>query len=153
MHRLPSVDHAQAPQLRIDSLAHLKSNILLELATTLLRVYRTILWLLLTFKTTAALASYHDGRRLWHLVISASRAFWRLCCLHVPDCGDEQMNETTPDEEQCTTLIEKKTYINLLGAFAIALKHYVCGEPGPYYVDLCPLVNFLPRYREGSYAL
>jgi len=31
------------------------------------------------------------------------------------------------------TLVEKKTVLNLLGAFAVAVKHYLRGEVGIYY--------------------
>lgn len=30
-------------------------------------------------------------------------------------------------------LVEKKTVINLLGAYAVAVKHYLRGEDGIYY--------------------
>jgi hypothetical protein len=37
------------------------------------------------------------------------------------------------DEAKARTLIEKKTAINLLEAFAVAIKHYLRGEDGIYY--------------------
>ena len=37
------------------------------------------------------------------------------------------------DETKARTLIEKKTSINLLEAFAVAVKHYLRGEDGIYY--------------------
>jgi hypothetical protein len=43
-------------------------------------------------------------------------------------------------------LVEKKTVINLLEAFSVALKHYLRGEDGIYYTDLYHLVKFLPPY-------
>ena len=36
--------------------------------------------------------------------------------------------------------------LNLIQAFSVALKHLLRGEPGIYYEDLYPLINFLPRY-------
>ena len=36
--------------------------------------------------------------------------------------------------------------LNLIQAFSVALKHLLRGEPGIYYTDLYPLINFLPRY-------
>lgn len=36
--------------------------------------------------------------------------------------------------------------INLVEAFAVAVKHYLRGEEGVYYVDLYHLVKFLPSY-------
>ena len=43
-------------------------------------------------------------------------------------------------------VIEKRTMLNLIQAFSVALKHLLRGEPGIYYEDLYPLINFLPRY-------
>ncbi|KAG6817370.1 hypothetical protein H0H87_009557 [Tephrocybe sp. NHM501043] len=44
------------------------------------------------------------------------------------------------------SLIERKSVINLLEAFAVSLKHYLRGEDGIYYQDLYYLVKFLPAY-------
>ncbi|CAE6494638.1 unnamed protein product [Rhizoctonia solani] len=53
----------------------------------------------------------------------------------------------TPDERaRCRTLIEKRTTINLIEAFSIAVKHYLRGEEGIEYEDLYHLVKFLPAY-------
>lgn len=46
-------------------------------------------------------------------------------------------------KEYAMTLIEKKTVVNLLEAYAVAVKHYLRGEEGIYYEDLYPLVPFL----------
>ncbi|GAA6007685.1 uncharacterized protein JCM10292_002854 [Rhodotorula paludigena] len=115
----------------------------LEIAPTMLVVFGT-----LTFKTNSAFASYSEGRRLWSAVILASRSFGRIAWLHVPDyLKVPKEGEAASEEERQEALAEKKTYINLVAAFSIALKHYVRGEPGIHYVDLYPLVSFLPRYR------
>lgn len=37
------------------------------------------------------------------------------------------------DEAKARSLIEKKSAINLLEAFAVAIKHYLRGEDGIYY--------------------
>ena len=50
------------------------------------------------------------------------------------------------NENKARVLIEKKTAINLLEAFAIAVKHYLRGEDGIFYEDLYHLVKFLPPY-------
>ena len=39
--------------------------------------------------------------------------------------------------------------VNLIQAFSVSLKHLLRGEPGIYYEDLYPLVNFLPRYASS----
>ncbi|CDO73358.1 hypothetical protein BN946_scf185008.g121 [Trametes cinnabarina] len=53
---------------------------------------------------------------------------------------------STPEQRKARVLIEKKTVINLIEAFAVAVKHYLRGEEGVYYVDLYHLVKFLPSY-------
>lgn len=40
--------------------------------------------------------------------------------------------------------------INLIQAYSVSLKHLLRGEPGIYYADLYPLINFLPRYASSS---
>lgn len=53
------------------------------------------------------------------------------------------------DENKARVLVEKKTAINLLEAFAVAIKHYLRGEFGIYYADLYHLVKFLPPYARS----
>ncbi|BGP40996.1 hypothetical protein JCM10450v2_005005 [Rhodotorula kratochvilovae] len=121
----------------------------LEIAPTLLTVFGTVIGLLLTFKTNSAFGSYSEGRRLWSSVILASRTFARMAWLHCPDALHVPADTSTPISraEAAEAQSEKRTYINLVAAFSVALKHYVRGEPGVHYVDLWPLVAFLPRYH------
>ncbi len=53
---------------------------------------------------------------------------------------------STLEQRRARVLIEKKTVINLIEAFGVAVKHYLRGEEGVYYVDLYHLVKFLPSY-------
>jgi hypothetical protein len=46
---------------------------------------------------------------------------------HPPQKGQSE------DEAKARSLIEKKSAINLLEAFAVAIKHYLRGEDGIYY--------------------
>jgi len=55
-------------------------------------------------------------------------------------------DQSTLEQRKERVLIEKKTAINLIEAFAVAVKHYLRGEEGVYYVDLYHLVKFLPSY-------
>lgn len=50
------------------------------------------------------------------------------------------------DEAKARVILEKKTVINLLEAFAVSVKHYLRGEDGVHYQDLFHLVKFLPAY-------
>ncbi|RXW20398.1 hypothetical protein EST38_g5457 [Candolleomyces aberdarensis] len=49
-------------------------------------------------------------------------------------------------ELKARAMVEKKSAINLLEAFAVAVKHYLRGEDGILYKDLYYLVKFLPAY-------
>jgi putative membrane protein len=40
--------------------------------------------------------------------------------------------EMTEKERKARVLIEKKTVLNLIDAFAVAVKHYLRGEEGKY---------------------
>ena len=55
-------------------------------------------------------------------------------------------NTSNYEEQKARNLIEKKTVINLIEAFAVAVKHYLRGEDGIRYEDLYHLVKFLPPY-------
>jgi ion channel-forming bestrophin family protein len=50
------------------------------------------------------------------------------------------------EERKARVLVEKKTVLNLLEAFGVAVKHYLRGEDGIFYEDLYHLVKFLPPY-------
>jgi putative membrane protein len=44
--------------------------------------------------------------------------------------------DMSEDEKRVRVLIEKKTVLNLVDAFCVAVKHYLRGEPGR--IDLYP---------------
>ncbi|KAF8064457.1 Bestrophin, RFP-TM, chloride channel-domain-containing protein [Lyophyllum atratum] len=111
---------------------------------TLLTVAGTVLGFVISYRTTASFERYNEGRRLWSQVIIANRTFARTTWFHIPD--QPATVEITADEMASRSMIEKKTVINLLEAYAISLKHYLRGEEGIYYQDLYHLIKFLPPY-------
>ncbi|KAJ7148784.1 Bestrophin, RFP-TM, chloride channel-domain-containing protein [Mycena crocata] len=113
-------------------------------ASTLLTVIGTVLGFVVSYRTTSSFERYNEGRRLWSQIILASRTFSRTVWFHVPDLpATERLNAETMKSR---SMIEKKTVINLLEAFGVAVKHYLRGEDGIYYQDLYYLVKFLPAY-------
>ncbi|KAI5824652.1 UPF0187-domain-containing protein [Schizophyllum commune Tattone D] len=110
--------------------------------STLLTVIGTVLGFIISYRTTSSFERYNEGRRLWSQIIYANRTFARTIWFHVPN------PETT--EERARMMIEKKTVINLLEAYAVAVKHYLRGEDGIFYTDLYYLVKFLPAYALPS---
>ncbi|KAF9497039.1 UPF0187-domain-containing protein [Pleurotus eryngii] len=114
---------------------------------TLLTVVGTVLGFVISYRTTSSFERYNEGRRLWSQIIIASRAFARVLWFHVPDAAPPTPGaKISADEERARSTIEKKTAINLLEAFAVAIKHYLRNEDGIYYRDLYYLVKFLPEY-------
>ncbi|TFK50425.1 UPF0187-domain-containing protein [Heliocybe sulcata] len=120
----------------------------LGIQSTLLTVVGTVLGFVISYRTTSSFERYNEGRRYWSQIVLASRTFARTVWFHVPDTmalGPDSA-KLSEDEKKGRVVVEKKTVINLLEAFAIAVKHYLRGEDGIYYVDLYHLVKFLPSY-------
>lgn len=102
----------------------------------------------------------------------ASRSFSRIAWLHVPNQTRAVVpaGSTPPASDVLRSQIEKRSMINLVAAFNVALKHYLRGEAGQscetpfrrarltrrcsfslkkgiFYKDLYPLVCWLPKYH------
>ncbi|WVQ78805.1 hypothetical protein IAT38_000896 [Cryptococcus sp. DSM 104549] len=67
--------------------------------------------------------------------------------------AEEEIRERESKEarEAMQGLIEKKSYIGLVQAFAVAMKHALRGETGPFYSDMYSLIAFLPKYNPSVY--
>ncbi|KAJ7143744.1 Bestrophin, RFP-TM, chloride channel-domain-containing protein [Mycena epipterygia] len=115
-----------------------------RLAVTLLTVVGTVLGFVVSYRTTSSFERYNEGRRLWSQIILASRTFARTAWFHVPDMPPSEKYDV--EMMRARGMVEKKTVINLLEAFGVAVKHYLRGEDGIYYQDLYYLVKFLPAY-------
>ncbi|KAM5531168.1 hypothetical protein V8D89_014200 [Ganoderma adspersum] len=119
----------------------------LVIQPTLLTVIGTVLGFVVSYRTTASFERYNEGRRLWSQIILGSRTLARTIWFHVPEMMPAARDDpSTPEQRKARVLIEKKTVINLIEAFGVAVKHYLRGEEGVYYVDLYHLVKFLPSY-------
>ncbi|KAJ7595691.1 Bestrophin, RFP-TM, chloride channel-domain-containing protein [Mycena floridula] len=116
----------------------------LSIAVTLLTVVGTVLGFVISYRTTSSFERYNEGRRLWSSIILASRTFARTVWMHIPDPPATETQSAA--ELRARMMIEKKTVINLLEAYSVAVKHYLRGEDGIYYQDLYYLVKFLPAY-------
>ncbi|KAF8342989.1 Bestrophin, RFP-TM, chloride channel-domain-containing protein [Cantharellus anzutake] len=124
----------------------------LGIQSTMLTVLGTVLGFVISYRTSSSFERYNEGRRLWSSVILGSRTLARFIWFHVPDTWSPLPGEQFGTEEmQARSLIEKKTAINLIEAFAVSLKaqyfpHYLRGEEGVNYEDLYHLVKYLPVY-------
>lgn len=122
-----------------------KTNVSLGVSNQLLTVLGLVLGLVISFRTSSAYERYQEGRKMWTTIMVASKNLAQMIWIHVP------IDRNPPTGSQSTTtplenVIEKKTMINLIQAFAVSVKHLLRGEEGVYYEDLYPLLSFLPRY-------
>lgn len=122
----------------------------LSFSSTLLTVVGTVLGFVISYRTTSSFERYNEGRRLWSQIILASRTLARAVWFHVPELppatADDEAHRRSEEERRARNLVEKKTVINLIEAFSVAVKHYLRGEEGIAYEDLYHLVKFLPSY-------
>ncbi|KZV80111.1 UPF0187-domain-containing protein, partial [Exidia glandulosa HHB12029] len=113
--------------------------------STLLNVFGTVLGFVISYRTSSSFERYNEGRRLWSTITYSTRCFARGVWFHVPDFPAPEPDRTE-EQTRARTLVEKKTVVNLLLAFSVAVKHYLRGEDGIYFDDLYHLVKFLPSY-------
>ncbi|KAG1730965.1 UPF0187-domain-containing protein [Suillus paluster] len=109
----------------------------LSIQPTLITVFGTVLGFVISFRTTSSFERYNDGRKYWSQIVLNCRTFSRTVWFHVPSA------QVHMEQDEAKTLIEKKTVVNLLEAFAVSVKHYLRGEDGIFYDDLHPLVSFI----------
>jgi len=111
---------------------------------SLLKIVGSALGFITATRANGSLALFNEGRTCWSNIILASRTFARTVWFQVSDVlPDSTMSK---EEQHARCVVEKKTAINLVEAFGVALKHYLRGEDGIYYADLYHLVKFLPAY-------
>ncbi|KAK3840673.1 MAG: Bestrophin, RFP-TM, chloride channel-domain-containing protein [Linnemannia elongata] len=99
----------------------------------LVSVMGMVVSLLLVFRTNTAYDRYWEGRRLWSQMTLCIRNLTRGIWVCVA-------------ETETRDLLEKKSAINLLVAFAFATKHYLREEYGYDYDDMKDLLTHIPKY-------
>ncbi|KAK3809489.1 MAG: Bestrophin, RFP-TM, chloride channel-domain-containing protein [Benniella sp.] len=100
---------------------------------SLVSVMGMVVSLLLVFRTNTAYDRYWEGRRLWSQMTLCIRNLTRSIWVCVA-------------ETETRDLLEKKSAINLLVAFAFATKHYLREEYGYNYDDMAGLLTHIPKY-------
>ncbi|TFK41718.1 Bestrophin, RFP-TM, chloride channel-domain-containing protein [Crucibulum laeve] len=128
-----------------------KTSHKLAISNQLLTVLGTVLGLVISFRTSSAYERYQDGRKMWTNITTASRNLAQMIWIHIPNEREDKGVQKKQTELQ--SIIEKKTMINLVQAFAVSVKHFLRGEEGVYYEDLYPLIAFLPRYANNPPAV
>lgn len=109
----------------------------LGINSILLTVLGFIVGLALSFRFSTAYERYNDGSKYWTALQLNSRVLARIIWVFV--------RERHADSEELGKhdLLSKLSAINLLNAFAVALKHRQRFEPATMYLDLAPLVVHL----------
>ncbi|KAG0298288.1 hypothetical protein BGZ97_004126 [Linnemannia gamsii] len=100
---------------------------------SLVSVMGMVVSLLLVFRTNTAYDRYWEGRRLWSQMTLSIRNLTRVIWVCV-------------SETETRDVLEKKSCINLLVAFAFATKHYLREEYGYEYEDMVDLLTHIPKY-------
>lgn len=106
----------------------------LGVSNVLLTVTGFVVGLALSFRSSTAYERYTEGRKYWSQLILTSRNLARIIWVHAHERHEESADLGKAD------LLAKLAAINLLNAFAVALKHRLRFEPSLEYPDIQPLV-------------
>ncbi|EAT90580.2 hypothetical protein SNOG_02368 [Parastagonospora nodorum SN15] len=111
-------------------------------------VVATVLGILVGFslslRSSTAYERYMEGRKVWSNLTGISATLARNIWCHAKERDGEDGKRD---------LLAKVSFLNLITAFALALKHKVRFEPYTQYEDLFDLVNHLDTYAKPSEIL
>ncbi|KAJ5288789.1 hypothetical protein N7478_001819 [Penicillium angulare] len=103
----------------------------------LLTVLGFVVGLSLSFRGSTAYERWADGRKYWASLVQTSRNLARLIWVHL---GEREGEDGKED------LLRKLSAMNLILAFAVALKHKLRFEPDVAYEDLAGLLGHLDTF-------
>lgn len=124
----------------------LETQIRLALPPVLLTVLGVVIGFVISYRAMTGYDRYWMGRSCWGDVIRNARAMGRLIWYHVPP--QLTVERLGGKEEMMLVMREKRMALDLVEAFAVALKHHLRGELGIYYEDLYHLVEPLHDHRQ-----
>ena len=113
----------------------------------LLTVLGFVVGLGISFRTSSAYERYVDGRKYWMQLSQASRDLARHIWIHVQE-RDPAVDPALAKSD----LLDKIAALNLITAFAEALKHRLRFEPYTDYDDLSGLVSHLDTFAGSATA-
>ncbi|KAI1429716.1 Bestrophin, RFP-TM, chloride channel-domain-containing protein [Xylaria sp. FL1777] len=108
-------------------------SIELSIEPVLLTITGFVVSMGLSLRSSTAYERYAEGRRCWSQLILASQSLGRVFWVHAIE-----RPETAKED-----LLGKLTAMNLVIAFAVALKHKLRFEPYTHYEDLVDLVGHI----------
>lgn len=109
----------------------------------LLTVLGFVVGLALSFRSSTAYERYNDARKYWAQLTYVSQNLARLIWIH----AEERHSDPIVGKND---LMSKITCLNLIAAFAVALKHKLRFEPGIHYDDLQYIVGHLNTYAKDA---
>jgi len=112
----------------------------LVVSNLLLTVLGFVVALGISFRTSSAYERYVEGRKYWAQLSQTSRDLARHIWIHARERHNEDPQLGKED------LLAKITALNLIVAFAMALKHKLRFEPYADYDDLAQLVSHLSTF-------
>ncbi|GLI79411.1 hypothetical protein PoHVEF18_007743 [Penicillium ochrochloron] len=108
----------------------------------LLTVLGFVVGLALSFRSSTAYERWADGRKYWAQLIQTSRNLSRTIWVNT---GEREGEDGKVD------LLRKVTAMNLILAFAVALKHKLRFEPDVAYEDLAGLIGHLDTFARDAH--
>ncbi|RDL40222.1 Uncharacterized protein BP5553_00201 [Venustampulla echinocandica] len=114
----------------------------LGVSTLLLTVLGFVVGLALSFRSSTAYERYSEGRKTWSALVVHCRNLSRYIWIHT----DEREGELGKQD-----LLAKVTAMNLVLAFAVALKHKLRFEPFAHYADITDLVGHLDTFAKAAH--
>ncbi|KXX76016.1 hypothetical protein MMYC01_206952 [Madurella mycetomatis] len=114
----------------------------------LLTVLGFVVGLGLSFRSSTAYERYAEGRKTWSQLILASQNLGRVFWVHTTERTD--VPEDQVEQNKKRELLEKLTAMNLIVAFAVALKHKLRFEPYTCYEDISSLVSHLDTFAQAA---
>ncbi|OCK78405.1 UPF0187-domain-containing protein [Lepidopterella palustris CBS 459.81] len=113
----------------------------LKVSNLLLTVLGFVVGMAISFRTSTAYERYAEGRKYWAQLLFVGQNLARTIWVHAKEREGEQGKED---------LLAKLTGLNLIVAFANALKHKLRFEPGINYDDLHGLVEYLDTFSKAA---
>jgi predicted membrane chloride channel (bestrophin family) len=113
----------------------------LNVSNLLLTVLGFVVGLAISFRTSSAYERYTEGRKYWSQLQFVSQNLARTVWIHTSEREGEAGKED---------LLAKLTALNLLNAFACAVKHRLRFEPGIDYPDLKERIEYLDTFAKAA---
>ncbi|KID96424.1 UPF0187 domain membrane protein, partial [Metarhizium majus ARSEF 297] len=113
----------------------------LGVQSVLLTITGFVVGLGLSFRNSTAYERYAEGRKYWAALVLASQVLGRVFWIHGLD---------HPEADPRESVLKKLSSMNLLVAFAVALKHSLRFEPYTAYPDLQNLVGHLDTFAKEA---